>query len=242
MTAMELFRAGKLTDALKVLTEEVRNLPTDTQKRTFLFELLCFAGEFDRAEKQLDVLAQSGKQSELGAMLYRAALHAERERQQFFANKAYLEAGQFPASRGLAGSFNGRPFQEIADADPRLGSRLEVLVAGRYLWVPFEHIASVQMEAPKRLRDLLWIPALVKNGPSFQGRDLGEVLVPVLSPFTGKHADDQVRLGRATVWEESDGVEIPFGQKMLIIDGEEVPLLELRTLEFAVADESAAAG
>ncbi len=242
MTAIELFRAGKLTDAIKALTEEVRNAPTDVQKRTFLFELLCFAGEFDRAEKQLDVLAQSGKQSELGALLYRAALHAERERQQFFTNKAYLEAGQFPASQALAGSFNGKPFQEVADADPRIGSRLEVIVAGRYLWVPFEHIASVQMEPPKRLRDLLWIPALVKSGPSFQGRDLGEVLVPVLSPFTSKHTDDQVRLGRATVWEEGDGAEIPFGQKMLNIDGEEVPLLELRLLEFTVAEQSAAAG
>ncbi|MFB3813501.1 MAG: type VI secretion system accessory protein TagJ [Terriglobales bacterium] len=241
MTAIELFRAGKLTDAVKTLTEEVRNHPTDVQKRTFLFELLCFAGEMERAEKQLDVLAQSGKQSELGALLYRAALHAERERRQFFTDKAYLEAGQHAVSQELTGSFNGKPFRQISDADPRIGARLEVYVAGRYLWVPFEHIASVEMQAPKRLRDLLWMPALVKNGPSFQGRDLGEVLVPVLSPFSSTQ-EDEVRLGRATVWEDVDGAEVPFGQKMLLIDGEEVPLLELRMLEFAAAAESAATG
>jgi type VI secretion system protein ImpE len=36
-----------------------------------------------------------------------------------------------------------------------------------------------------------------------------------------------------TVWEETpDGKEVPFGQKMLLVDGEEVPLLDLRKLEF----------
>ena len=45
-----------------------------------------------------------------------------------------------------------------------------------------------------------------------------------------------MRLGRVTVWEQQeDGVEVPFGQKMLLVDGEEVPLLELRNLELEVA-------
>ncbi len=39
-----------------------------------------------------------------------------------------------------------------------------------------------------------------------------------------------------TVWEEtSGGGEIPVGQKMLLVDGEEVPLLEVRKLEFRQA-------
>jgi len=95
------------------------------------------------------------------------------------------------------------------------------------------HLATIEMEAPKRLRDLLWIPATIHTGESFQGSDLGEVLLPVLSPFSFKHAENDVRLGRMTVWEESpDGRETPFGQKMLLVDGEEIPLLELRRLEF----------
>ena len=242
MTATELFRAGKLTEAIRAVTEEVRQDPSDARKRTFLFELLCFAGDFDRGEKQLDVLAQGGKTAELGALLYRAALHAERERVQFFANKTYLETPGNASGKCPSGRLNGRPFREILDADPRIGARLEVFLAGRYLWVPFEHIASIRMQPPKRLRDLLWAPALVTNGPLFQGRDLGEVLVPVLSPFTSTCADDSVRLGRATVWQEENGVEVPFGQKMLVIDGEEVPLLEVRELDFVTAETQAAAG
>jgi type VI secretion system protein ImpE len=101
------------------------------------------------------------------------------------------------------------------------------------MWIPLAHIALIEMQKPKRLRDLLWAPAIIHTGPAFQGNDLGEVLLPVLSPFSWKHADEAVRLGRKTVWEEdSGGGEIPFGQKMLLVDGEEVPLLEVRKLEF----------
>ena len=59
MTSTELFRAGRLNEAVQALGAELRNDPTDVKRRTFLFELLCFSGEYDRAGKQLDVLAQS---------------------------------------------------------------------------------------------------------------------------------------------------------------------------------------
>ena len=63
------------------------------------------------------------------------------------------------------------------------------------------------------------------------------MLMPALSPFSFRHADDAVRLGRATVWEEpEDGDDVPFGQKMLLVDGEEFPILELRRLEIAAAE------
>ena len=67
----------------------------------------------------------------------------------------------------------------------------------------------------------------------------GEVLVPALSPFSFKHSDDAVRLGRVTVWEDQEGGEVvPFGQKTLVVDGEDFPLLELRRLEIAGVEEA----
>lgn len=233
MTARDLYQAGKLQEAVRALSAEVRDHPTDSQRRTFLFELLSFAGDFERAEKQLDVLAESGGNAQLGCLLYRSALHAERERQEAFRKKEYAKDGDPAQSVPVSGTLNGRPFRFLSDADPRIGPRLEIFAAGSYLWIPFRHIASIEMEPPKRLRDLIWIPALVRTGPSFEGRELGEILLPVLTPFCSRHPDDQVRLGRATVWEEDDeGRVVPAGQKMLIADEEEVPLLELRHLEF----------
>jgi len=50
VTPRELFKAGKVREAVQVLTAYLREHPSDTAQRTFLFELLCFAGEYGRAE------------------------------------------------------------------------------------------------------------------------------------------------------------------------------------------------
>jgi len=232
MTARELYRAGRLGEAIQAAGALLRNDPANARERTFLFELLCFAGDYARAEKQLEVLAQAGPDAATGCLLYRAALAAERSRCDLFAKKEYPG---LPAGAGaVRGTWNGKPFESIEDADPRIGPRLEIFAAGQYMWLPLAHLASIEIQEPKRLRDLLWSPALVRTGKAFQGQELGEVLSPVLSPFSFGHSDDAVKLGRATVWEEQeDGSAIPFGQKTMVVDGEDVPILELRRLEIA---------
>jgi type VI secretion system protein ImpE len=236
MTAADLYREGKLSEAIQALNGELRNHPTDQKRRTFLFELLCFSGDYDRAEKHLDILGGAGPDSALGVMLYRAALAAERSRNDLFSTGNYPVTDAEPVP---GGTLNGKPFETLEDADARIGPRVEVYAAGQYMWLPLAHIASIEMQPPKRLRDLLWIPALVRTGPKFQALELGEVLIPALSPFSFRHADDEVRLGRATVWEEQEGgAVIPFGQKILVVDGEDFPLLELRRLEIAGAGEA----
>jgi len=71
MSVQQLFQAGRLDDAIQALNAEVRDNPTDAKRRTFLFELLCFSGDFVRAEKQLDILGTEGRNAEMGALLYR---------------------------------------------------------------------------------------------------------------------------------------------------------------------------
>lgn len=88
-TAKELFDAGKLQAAIDEVTREVKANPTDTSRRTFLFELLCFAGEWDRAEKQLDVIGNQDPQSDIGARIYRQNVAAERKREQALAGKGF---------------------------------------------------------------------------------------------------------------------------------------------------------
>lgn len=235
MNALEHFHAGDLRGAILAANEEVRATPDDVRRRTFLFELLCFAGERTRAEKQLDVLASRDQQAAIGTMMYRAALRAEQRREEFFSNKEYLT--QPRPTVDVSGTVNGVPFRSITDADTRIGPRLEVFFGGEYLWVPFVHITSLTLQPPRRLRDLLWARAILKTGPGFHIRDLGEVFVPVLSPFSWKHSEDSVRLGRQTAWEsDSDAQDIPSGQKLWVTDDDrEVPFLELRSVEFSYA-------
>ena len=238
--ANQLFQAGRLKEAVQALSAELRNNPSDTRRRTFLFELLCFSGEYDRAEKQLAVLAEAGPNSEIGALLYRSALQAERMRQDLFRKKEKPSGGTSSGADTITGTLNGKPFQTITDADPRIGPRLEVFAAGNYHWLNFEHLASIQIPQPRRLRDLIWTPAVVRVGPALKSTELGEVLLPVLSPFAWQHPDDAVRLGRMTVWEEDEsGEAVPVGQKMLLVDGEEFPLLDVRQLEFNLPQAAA---
>ncbi len=226
----ELFKAGKVREAIEVLTAFLREHPSDTVQRTFLFELLCFAGEFTRAEKQLAVLASGSPDKETGAIVYYAALHAEKTRHELF------EKQNFPLDSPVSppGELNGKPFTEIRDADSDIGARLEVFAAGSYVWLPFEHVASLEMGPPQRLRDTLWAPALVQTAPSFKGMDLGEVLIPAIYPFSWKQPDEQVWLGRVTEFlENEEGGESPVGQKIFLVDGEEFSFLEVRSLTFS---------
>jgi type VI secretion system protein ImpE len=87
------------------------------------------------------------------------------------------------------------------------------------------------MEPPQRLRDLLWSPARVMPGEKFEELELGEVLLPVLAAGSWRSDDDEVRLGRVTDFVAVDDEHaIPVGQKLLLVDDEPVPFLEVREL------------
>lgn len=240
--ANQLLQAGRLKEAVQALSAEVREHPEDSKRRIFLFELLCFAGEYDRAAKQLDVLGSADMQKEMGALVYRSALHAEQTRHDLFTKQDYPKpvGGASVNGAAVSGTLNGKPFQSITDADPRIGPRLEVFAGGNYLWMNFEHLASVDMDKPRRLRDLLWAPARVRGGPALKDTELGEILLPALTPFAWQESDDAIRLGRLTVWVENEsGESVPVGQKMLLVDGEEFPLLEIRKLEINLPQATA---
>ena len=233
MNAQELFKAGKLSEAISALNETLRNDPSNQKQRTFLFELLCFSGDYDRAEKQLNILEQEGsKDSFLGTLLYKAALNAEKTRQEMFEKKTYPKQVVNGATTAVRGKLNGKEFQTLSDSDPRIGEKLEVFAAGDYMWISYQDIAAFRVEAPKRLRDLIWAPAKLATGPTFKSRDLGEILLPAIAPGSWQHPDDEVKLGRVSEWCEDESGEVaPFGQKTLLVDGEEVPFLEIRELE-----------
>jgi type VI secretion system protein ImpE len=237
MDAVALYRAGQLKPAITALGDELKKQPLDAKRRTMLFELLCFAGEYDRAEKQLDMLADSSKEALAGILVYKAALHAERTRQEMFASGQFPRDVPRPSGPGVV---NGAPCAFFTDVDPRIGDHLEVFIAGSYTWVPLEYVASLQIEAPTKLRDLIWAPARLEVTPAFRLQELGEVLIPVLSPLSWKHEDDAVRLGSTTVWEEDERFgSLPFGQKIFAADDQEMALLEMRSLSFEHPAEGA---
>lgn len=236
MDAQALLREGKLDEAVQALGDFLRDNPQDARSRTFLFELLCFRGDYERAGKHLAVLAQGGMEAASAASLYEGVLRCEEMRAGMFRDNDL--PGPRPSEEPpVSGVLNGAPFQSIADADERIGPRLEVFAGGEYLWVPLRHIESLEIAAPTRLRNLLWAPAALRMGSGFDRQDLGQVLLPVLCPLSFQHPDPLVRLGRRTEWDvDGQDREIGFGQKTLLADGEEVPFLEIRSLQITQAE------
>lgn len=261
MTGKELLDAGKLSVAIEQIGEEVKSHPSDVARRTFLFELLCFAGDYDRAERQLDVLAHQSSQMEVGVQAYRNAIAAEKARARLWSDGArpgflfaepdyarlHLEAvnrlrENRPAEAGalLEESEDARPgirgrleettsFADFRDGDDLVAPFLEVIVGPRYVWLPLEQVKSLEMPAPKRLRDLLWIPATVHCHTA----PLGDVFLPVLYARSSEEPDERIKLGRMTDWRTlSDGAARGVGQRLFSVDGVERPMLEMRKVEF----------
>jgi type VI secretion system protein ImpE len=233
MDAQGLLREGRLDETVEALSDVLRQNPQDARSRTFLFEVLCFRGDYQRAAKHLAMLGDGGKDAAAGALLYGASLRAEEIRAEMFVKNEFPEQ-LTPEESSFHGVLNGKPFSTLTDSDERIGPRLEVFAGGNYLWIPLRHIASLEIQPPTRLRDLLWASAMLRMGSAFALPDLGQVLLPALAPLTFRHPDPQVRLGRRTEWSLDDrDREIAAGQKVLIVDGEEIPFLEIRTLEIA---------
>ena len=235
MTPLALYREGKLREAIKALGEELKSNPLDAKRRTFLFELLVFAGEYDRAEKQLDLLAGANAGAAAGTLLYRSALHAERTRQAMFQNRETPPVTEEAVHGGVC---NGKPFSEISDPDPRIGANLEVFLAGSYTWIPIHFLRKLEIEPPVNLRDLMWARARVETSSDFRLQELGEVLLPVVCPLSYRHAEESVHLGRESAWEPDDTHgEIPYGAKTILVDDAEVPLLEIRSVTWSAPEK-----
>ncbi len=143
-----------------------------------------------------------------------------------------LEAA--PATRG---TIDGAPFEWIMDGDNRLGPVLEAIVNGRYYWIPFQRIRSIQIEEPADLRDLVWMPAFFTwaNG----GESVG--LIPTRYPGSEASEDPEVRRGHKTEWlEQSGGAFVGQGQRMFFTDSGEYALMEIRHITLDTGEDEAA--
>lgn len=131
-----------------------------------------------------------------------------------------------PATRG---EMDGQDFEWIADADMRLGPVLEIVINGKYFWMPFNVLASLRLEAPEDLRDTVWTAAnlTLHNGGELVG------LIPTRYAGTAERGDDAMKLSRSTQWEDvGGGAYAGLGQRLLTTDQAEVSLMDARKLLF----------
>ena len=143
---------------------------------------------------------------------------------------AELRNQAFEAAPATAGTLDGKPFAWIADADSRLGPLLELILEGKYYWVPFSRIRRIALAPPSDLRDLVWLPAqfVWSNGGEASGH------IPTRYARTENSPDGALRLARKTEWQElAEETFVGLGQRVFVTDEGEHPLLQCRLIDFA---------
>lgn len=256
--AKQLFDSGNLAGAIEALTQDLKAHPSDASRRTFLFELLSFAGQWDRAGKQLDVISHQSVESELGAQVYRNLLHAESLRAGVFTKgqkpeflldppayvDLHLEALQrlrdgqtaealldqsLEARPTLRGQINEESFEEFCDCDDVLAPVLELMLIRDYIWLPLEQVQELEISRPERPRDLLWAPVRVVLTDGTQRR----AYMPTRYFGSHEHADDQVKLGRLTDWRAGESGPVQgIGQRQFLAGEHAYAALELPKVTF----------
>lgn len=119
-------------------------------------------------------------------------------------------------------------FAWLADGDSRLGPILEVIVNGRYYWVPLARIARIDIEPPADLRDFVWLPA------RFLWTNQGEAVGMIPTRYSGSESseDSQIQLARRTDWRQlTESVYEGIGQRVLLTDEGEYAIMNVRRIQ-----------
>jgi type VI secretion system protein ImpE len=260
VTAKSLYEAGELQAAIDEVTRAVKSNPSDTRQRTFLFELMCFAGDFDRAERQLDVLGHQSATAEVGVQVYRNNIKAERDRRRLFAEglhpyfltdpPPYVELHLDALNRLREGSF-GEARQLLDRAEEERPALTGKLNGRQFLdFRDYDDVIGPILELI--IQDhYTWLPfeqiKQIEIGAPKQLRDLmwvaariestdgtiGEVFIPALYSGSSDHENDQVKLGRMTDWKKIEkDIYLAAGLRLFLVDNEDKAMLEVRTVEF----------
>lgn len=259
--ADRLYKDGDLTGARAALVDVVRKAPSDAGARMFLFQLLALNGEWEKAARQLETLAQLSPEANMLGVAYNQAIKAEEQRAKVFAGETEMEmlvpsewAGPIAKAIGhyargetaegdalrdaafdeapdMPGDMDGTRFDWIADADPRFGPTFEAIIGGRYGLVAFDSVEKIKSEGPKDLRDYVWYPV---EFAMKTGQSVAG-FIPTRYPVTNPDSDLPELLGRATGWTDRDWGQEGSGQRLWSLgteDGEDRGILTLRTLTF----------
>jgi len=170
----EALRSGDVLACKAAQMERVKAAPGDAKERAFLSQIFMVEGDWDRAVKQLQMLADlqpdaidlvidvmAGRAApsimgEPGAWLAKLVEALRLDAAGASAEAYALRSEAFAEAPASPGEVDGTRFNWLSDADNRLGPVLEAVMNGEYHWIPFSAIATIKFEPPKDLRDVVW--------------------------------------------------------------------------------------
>jgi type VI secretion system protein ImpE len=263
MDVKELIRSGRLSEARKQLVEEVKSSPADVSKRTLLFQVLALCGEWDKADRHLDVIVAQDASTETGVQVYKNLIHAEKERIEVFKRTRYPSLlTKAPSYFEMYFAAWDKLLKQDIEESQKLYDQIETLcppLSGTINGKSFsgfrdmDDLLSLFIEVIVHER-YVWIPCeslrelsiappktlfdllwITVHITTWEGLSLN-CYMPVLYPESFLHEDERVKLGRMTDWIPLGG---PFyrgrGQHVFQVGEAELALLEIRELVFELS-------
>lgn len=143
---------------------------------------------------------------------------------------ADLRNQAYDAAPATSGTVNDIAFDWIADADSRLGPVLEAVIDGKYYWIPFNRIATLDLDPPEDLRDKVWMPGRLR----FSNEGETVALIPTRYAGTVARGSGAAKLSLATDWVDAGGESwCGIGQRLLSYGEADLALMEVRSLRLA---------
>jgi type VI secretion system protein ImpE len=265
MTAQDLYKAGRLSEAIEAALSEVKSKPTEVDRRYQLVVLLCYNGELDRADRQLEMLSTQHPESAMGVALLRQLIRAELCRREFHTAGRVPEFTDEPTElikRHLKASICLREGAAIEAADLLAETEAErPRMVGVCDGQPFEDLRDLDdllapvFEVLTSSGKYYWIPIGEVNrlemAPPQSLSELlwrpvrltllneppGAVYMPMLYSGSDRDEQEEIRLGRATQWLGGDGTPVRGrGLRMLMIGDQACPILDIEHLEMKPLD------
>lgn len=260
MDAQELIGQGRLHDALATLQDQVRKEPGNARYRTFLFQLLCVLGQWQRALTQLNVVAELDAGALPMVQTYREAIQCEVLRGDVFrGTRQPLVFGEpRPWLAQLMGALQCDAANDLARAADLRGEAFEAAPAngGTIDGNAFAWLADADVRLGPVLEAIIngkyfWVPmhriARIEIEPPADLRDVvwtpatftwinGAAtvgLIPTRYERTTEQADEALLAGRRTEWVDRGAMSgFGLGQRMLATDDGEFALRDVRLVEF----------
>ena len=263
LQAADLFRAGRLADALAAANAAVKKAPADLGARVLLAELLLFSGNLERADVILDAAGQLDPSAALVVSEFRQLLRAETARRQLYRDGRVpevldeLEPSGQASLKALVALREGNLAEAAAAAveAEELRPRVSGIVNGQ----PVDDFRDADDLIPGYIETLtttgkyFWIPVSriesMEFHPPKRPRDLawrrcsmsvkagpdGEVYIPAIY-FAEGEPDEAHRLGRATSWSEGEGPVRGIGQRVFLAGEEDLSIMQLDDVTFQLPE------
>lgn len=262
---MESFSAkyseGDIKGCIDELVEAIKENPDQHYKRMLFGQMLCVAGDYERADKQLDLLSTLEPKFVMEVANWRNLIRAAQHRKDFY------EEGRPPKVVGELSPLMEKHITAIAalrEGDTESFSKaLEEAETARKAVKGTWNDDNKSFDDFRDLDDLNggFLEVLAPNGNYYwvanesissivfeetkqpidylwRKADLilndgtqGEVYIPVTYITT---ESDQHRLARVTEWQEYENTEAMrgYGQKSYLVGDEAVSILEINSIEF----------